>query len=480
MQNKAGILIVDDNPDIREYLNEIIAELGYQPYPASTGMEALDILTENNQIDLILLDVIMPEMNGFDVLASIRKNKEYDEIRIIMLTALQYIEDKELAFKLGASDYLQKPFDIRELSARIKTHIGLKKVTENYISQKNLLDTIFSTIPGLVTLKGKNYEYIHANEKFYDCLNLSSEIITGKTDADIFPVDIADERKKSDDLIINLGIKELEYEEDFPLSEGKSVHLLTRKRPVYDSEGKCSGIVSVSLDITEQAVLKEAFFEKEILLSALIENIPFELWAIDNDYNFLLQNKTHFEKWGNVIGKNILSLDIPDDIKKAWKDSAECVFSGNNRIDQYPKEEADGLHWYIKELRPIKSDDKILGCFGIKQDITVKQMLQTHYERLNKVLPELMDLLSDPVIIFSNKTKLPIWKNKSAISLIYGKNCNDQSGTMEIDIKENLAKITYNNKKFVGNVAGILFWNEEEICIIIMSSNQQENNRTFN
>ena len=207
MQNKAGILIVDDNPDIREYLNEIIAELGYQPYPASTGMEALDILTENNQIDLILLDVIMPEMNGFDVLASIRKNKEYDEIRIIMLTALQYIEDKELAFKLGASDYLQKPFDIRELSARIKTHIGLKKVTENYISQKNLLDTIFSTIPGLVTLKGKNYEYIHANEKFYDCLNLSSEIITGKTDADIFPVDIADERKKSDDLIINLGIK---------------------------------------------------------------------------------------------------------------------------------------------------------------------------------------------------------------------------------------------------------------------------------
>ena len=78
---------------------------------------------------------------------------------------------------------------------------------------------------------------------------------------------------------------------------------LTRKRPVFGSDGNCSGLVSISIDITEQIALKEAYFEQENLLRAVIDNIPFELWALDNNHIFLLQNKFHFTRWGNVIGQ---------------------------------------------------------------------------------------------------------------------------------------------------------------------------------
>ena len=111
------ILIVDDDDEIRELLEFDIASSGYFVDSAKDGMEGLNKAL-NNTYDLILLDVMMPKMNGFDVCKNIRQAKL--SVPVLMLTAKGTIDDKTIGFDCGADDYLVKPFDIQEVLLRIR------------------------------------------------------------------------------------------------------------------------------------------------------------------------------------------------------------------------------------------------------------------------------------------------------------------------------------------------------------------------
>ena len=111
------ILIVDDDDEIRDLLEFDVRSSGYFVDTAKDGLEGLNKAL-NNTYDLILLDVMMPKMNGFDVCKNIRQAKL--SIPILMLTAKGTIEDKTEGFDCGADDYLVKPFDIQEVLLRIR------------------------------------------------------------------------------------------------------------------------------------------------------------------------------------------------------------------------------------------------------------------------------------------------------------------------------------------------------------------------
>lgn len=111
------ILIVDDDDEIRELLEFDIASSGYFVDTAKDGLEGLNKAL-NNAYDLVLLDVMMPKMNGFDVCKNIRQAKL--SVPVLMLTAKGTIDDKTTGFDCGADDYLVKPFDIQEVLLRIR------------------------------------------------------------------------------------------------------------------------------------------------------------------------------------------------------------------------------------------------------------------------------------------------------------------------------------------------------------------------
>ena len=113
----ASILIVDDNP---KFLADALPMYGYDVTVAQDGIEALKILKDNSNFDLILLDVMMPNMDGWDTLKAIRKNKETEFIPVIMITAVN--EDQKIVsgLKIGADDYITKPFILPNLLARIE------------------------------------------------------------------------------------------------------------------------------------------------------------------------------------------------------------------------------------------------------------------------------------------------------------------------------------------------------------------------
>ena len=111
------LLIADDDNEIRELLEFDLSHSGYEVDCAKNGEEALQKALVGNY-DLILLDVMMPKMNGFDVCKNIRKSKA--EVPILMLTAKGTITDKTQGFDSGADDYIVKPFDIQEVLLRVR------------------------------------------------------------------------------------------------------------------------------------------------------------------------------------------------------------------------------------------------------------------------------------------------------------------------------------------------------------------------
>ena len=122
------ILIVDDDDEIRELLEFDIASSGYFVDTAVNGLEGLNKAL-NNTYDLILLDVMMPKMNGFEVCKNIRQAKL--AVPVLMLTAKGTIDDKTTGFDCGADDYLVKPFDIQEVLLRIR--VLLRRNVVNFV-----------------------------------------------------------------------------------------------------------------------------------------------------------------------------------------------------------------------------------------------------------------------------------------------------------------------------------------------------------
>ncbi|MBQ4369766.1 MAG: response regulator transcription factor [Oscillospiraceae bacterium] len=119
METNKTVLIVDDEPGIVEILKFNLSREGYNTLAAYDGQSGLE-LALSARPDLILLDVMLPKMDGFDVCREIRKTSN---VPIIMLTAREEENDKVLGLDLGADDYITKPFSVKELLARVKTNI---------------------------------------------------------------------------------------------------------------------------------------------------------------------------------------------------------------------------------------------------------------------------------------------------------------------------------------------------------------------
>lgn len=134
---KSKIMVVDDEMHIRELVRFYLDKAGFDTIEAANAEEALDIV-ENQYIDLAIVDIMMPGMDGFELVEQMR---QYREFPVIMLTAKSQSKDKLRGFSLGIDDYVTKPFDPDELMARVKTI--LKRYSINSSNVVKIGDVIF-------------------------------------------------------------------------------------------------------------------------------------------------------------------------------------------------------------------------------------------------------------------------------------------------------------------------------------------------
>ena len=131
---KAKILVVDDEPDALEILGFKLKEAGFAPMFAKDGARALAV-ARNERPALIVLDVMLPEVDGLEVCKILRRDPETAMIPIIMLTARAAEMDRVIGLELGADDYVTKPFSPRELVLRIKKLLARAKAADDPVSQ---------------------------------------------------------------------------------------------------------------------------------------------------------------------------------------------------------------------------------------------------------------------------------------------------------------------------------------------------------
>ena len=155
MAELAKILIVDDNP---KYLEDALPMYGYEVAVATDGIQALKILSKaSDSVNLVLLDVMMPNMNGWDTLKSIRTNEKTKTLPVIMLTAVSEEQKVVSGLKIGADDYIVKPFILPNLLARIEA--VLRRSNWNKKEIKNV-DISFSSNEPVETLTQREKEVL--------------------------------------------------------------------------------------------------------------------------------------------------------------------------------------------------------------------------------------------------------------------------------------------------------------------------------
>jgi len=156
-----SILIVDDNPKNIQVLGKALQSQNYELESATSGIDTLEWL-KTKKFDLLLLDINMPEMSGFEVCEKIRSDHSLDIMPIIFLTAYTDRNNILKGFELGAQDYITKPFDTAELTARIKTHLELKLSKDKLKNVNTWLEE---------KVKEKTHELTEANTKLNETLN---------------------------------------------------------------------------------------------------------------------------------------------------------------------------------------------------------------------------------------------------------------------------------------------------------------------
>lgn len=156
----ARLLIVDDEEKIREMIGKYATHEGYEVVLANDGKKALDVFN-NQDFDLVILDVMMPEMDGYETL---KKMKEIKDVPCIFLTALGQEYDRIYGFDIGAEDYVTKPFSLKELMMRIKVILKRENKSTSKIAVKDMIldeDAHTVTINGeRIDLANKEYELL--------------------------------------------------------------------------------------------------------------------------------------------------------------------------------------------------------------------------------------------------------------------------------------------------------------------------------
>lgn len=304
--NDSLILIVDDNPQNLQVLGKQLKEKNYKIEFAVNGPAALEFL-EKKHFDLILLDINMPGMSGFEVCSKIRLNPQMINVPIIFLSADIDRESILRGFELGAQDYITKPFDNRELLVRVKTHLSLKNSIEKLetlnksLEQKVLERTIqlWEANEKLEMTNAKLIDLDHAKSQF---LNLISHEIRTPLNGILGPLELLKGPLYASEIgdligILDSSVKRLER---FSLDA-----LLITRLKTKPTEIKMESISLSKLFIEVINELKENFQSKNIGIKQAFDlkfDLIFgELELVKKSFNNILDNALFFSPQNGTL-----------------------------------------------------------------------------------------------------------------------------------------------------------------------------------
>jgi PAS domain S-box-containing protein len=273
MKAKPVILVVDDQPQSLELLEAYLVPQGYEIVKAANGEEAL-VKLAGDQIDLILLDVMMPGMDGFEVIRRVRQDNTHRLLPIILVTALQGPKERVKGIEAGCDDFISKPFDEMELLARVQSLLKVKayndlmsnyqkelesevagrteELNHAFLFQQRLIDAL----PVPIFYKDSEGRYLGCNSSFEKFFGQKREQTIGKSIYELFPKEIADKyHEKNLALLQNPGLQI--YESSIKDTSGVVHKVIFHQATFPNMDGSVGGLIGAILDITERKQAEE-------------------------------------------------------------------------------------------------------------------------------------------------------------------------------------------------------------------------------
>ena len=267
-KDKSLVLIVDDQPQNLELLEAYLVPQGYEVVTAFNGEEALEKIS-SQPIDLLLLDVMMPGMDGFEVTRRVRRMSPIRLIPIILVTALRDTDSRVKGIEAGCDDFISKPVDKMELLALVQSLLKVKayndlmnhyqSVLESEVSQRIeeinhalvFQQRLIDALPVPVFYKDKDGLYLGCNTSFEDFFGKKRDQVTGQSVYELFPKEFADlYHEKEQALLQNPGIQI--YESIAKDAAGVVHNVIFHKATFSNTDGSIGGLIGTFLDITER------------------------------------------------------------------------------------------------------------------------------------------------------------------------------------------------------------------------------------
>jgi len=454
MKDKPVILVVDDQPQNIELLEAYLVPQGYEIVKAENGEEALGKLSDN-QIDLILLDVMMPGIDGFEVTRRVRQDNTHRLLPIILVTVLRETEDRVKGIEAGCDDFISMPIDKMELLARVRSLLKVKdyndlmsnyrKELESEVSRrteelKHVMENlqqeiterkqaeealrlseekyrwIFDNMADVMTVMDMNLRFTYVSPSIMRMRGYTAEEAVAQTFEQVMTPE-------------SLQISTKVFEEEMKLEasgtadpdririveveqyrkDGSIVLIENHLSFMRDEAKKPVGIISVSHDITERKEAAKRLYRTNAFLDSIVENIPIMLFLKDaQELKFIRFNRAGEELLGysseDLLGKSDYDF-FPKENADFFAEKDREVLRGREVMD-IPEEPIQTrtrgervLHTKKVPIMNEQGEPKYL--LGISEDITdrkrAEEELQRTLENLRKAFIASVQLMVSAV-----------------------------------------------------------------------------------
>ncbi len=381
-EKRPFVLVADDNADMRQYLIRLLAER-YEVLAVPDGKVALATIRARAP-DLVLTDVMMPNLDGFGLLRELRSDPTTRTIPIILLSARAGEESRVEGMEHGADDYLIKPFSARELLARVQTHLAMARirneaaeVERNLRVDGALLSAIVASSDDAIISKNLDGVITSWNKGAENIFGYTADEAIGQHITLIIP---PDRHGEETDILSRLrrGERIVHFQTVRIRKDGTTLDISATISPIRDSTGQVIGASKVARDITPEKRASEAIRASEERFRAIVETTPECVKLVASDGTLLHINSPGLQMIGassadDAVGKSVYDLIAPEH-RDEFRAFNETICAGERGALEFDMIGLDGMRRHMEtHAAPLRNHDGNVVQLAVTRDISERR-----------------------------------------------------------------------------------------------------------
>lgn len=387
-ERRKTVLLADDNADLREYVFRILSP-HYNVFVARNGKEALELAREN-AVDIIVSDVMMPEMDGFDLLRAVRDETAISTTPFILLSARAGEESALEGLTRGADDYIAKPFSGEELLARVQANLSAAAFREEtWNASEHRFHAFADQLPMMVWQQDASGALVFANSAWYATTHLERDAVSFDPQTwkrVIHPDDYDRIRSIMESAAQTRTAYSFEYRVKPADMDDRSYRwYVASAEPQYAGD-RFAGWIGHVADIHDartradvEGALRQEAMERERAFHALAEAIPVIAWSADANGWVDWYNSRWYEYTGqtaeDAAGWGWQSAHHPEDFLRVMQEWPQSIATGERFEMEFRLRRHDGVfHWFLTRAEPQKDDSgRVVRWYGSNVDIQAQR-----------------------------------------------------------------------------------------------------------